>query len=186
MICLLAAVVLACDSGPDAGTEMPPSSDTTEVAPSGAAPVISMPATYEGVIPCADCPGIRYSLTLQPDGIALQGSTYLEVEDSEDVAFVELLTWDLVDDGGRLALGADPEIAHSFAIVDEKLNYDLVRAEEMDSIEGPLSLRGHYRYLADAATFEECRTGRRFPVSMEADNAFGQVHADGRCEEPAP
>jgi copper homeostasis protein (lipoprotein) len=32
-------------------------------------------------------------------------------------------------------------------------------------------MRGIYRYLADAASFEGCLTGRRFPAAMEADSA---------------
>ena len=34
----------------------------------------------------------------------------------------------------------------------------------------PLVMRGMYRYMADAALFTECRTGRSFPVALEGDN----------------
>ena len=34
--------------------------------------------TYEGVTPCADCPGIRMQLTLTPDGRFELGTQYLE------------------------------------------------------------------------------------------------------------
>jgi heat shock protein HslJ/uncharacterized lipoprotein NlpE involved in copper resistance len=34
----------------------------------------------------------------------------------------------------------------------------------VDPVPGPIPLRGMYVYLADAASFTECRTGRRWPV----------------------
>lgn len=36
--------------------------------------------------------------------------------------------------------------------------------------DGPLVMRGMYMYMADAALFTECSTGRRVPVAMEGDN----------------
>ncbi len=44
----------------------------------------------------------------------------------------------------------------------------------------PTRFHGLFRYMADAATFEECRTGRTFPVAMERDfrslqQAYSQV-----------
>jgi copper homeostasis protein (lipoprotein) len=37
----------------------------------------------------------------------------------------------------------------------------------LDRINGPIRLRGLYFYLADAATFQECLSGRRWPVLIE-------------------
>ena len=36
--------------------------------------------------------------------------------------------------------------------------------------DGPQIMRGMYLYMADAAIFTECQTGRPFPVAMEGDN----------------
>jgi len=36
------------------------------------------------------------------------------------------------------------------------------------AVPGPMPLRGLYAYMADAASFNECRTGKRYPVSLEA------------------
>jgi copper homeostasis protein (lipoprotein) len=55
--------------------------------------------------------------------------------------------------------------------ISSSLNYELRRTAAFTPIEPRLVMRGIYRYLADAALIEECLTGRRFPVSMEADNA---------------
>lgn len=57
--------------------------------------------TYQGTLPCADCPGIRYTITLNDDGTYLLKTRYLEKDDSvftESGAF----TWD--DNGGQIAL----------------------------------------------------------------------------------
>jgi copper homeostasis protein (lipoprotein) len=48
-------------------------------------------------------------------------------------------------------------------------------------------MRGMYRYMADAALFEECLTGRRFPVAMEADNvAFERAYREARVQAGEP
>ena len=38
-------------------------------------------------------------------------------------------------------------------------------------MEPRLTLRGMFRYMADAGLFTECSTGQRWPVAQEADNA---------------
>jgi copper homeostasis protein (lipoprotein) len=43
----------------------------------------------------------------------------------------------------------------------------LQRQATLDRIDGPMRLRGMYFYLADAASFSECLTGRRWPVRIE-------------------
>lgn len=43
----------------------------------------------------------------------------------------------------------------------------LSRLPAVDVIPGPYRLSGTYFYMADAATFTECRSGRRFAVSFE-------------------
>ncbi|PWB78297.1 MAG: hypothetical protein C3F15_02100 [Holophagae bacterium] len=48
-------------------------------------------------------------------------------------------------------------------------------------------MRGMYRYMADAALFEECLTGRRFPVAQEADNvALERAYLDALHDPGAP
>jgi copper homeostasis protein (lipoprotein) len=94
-------------------------------------------------------------------------------------------SWVLEDDGGRLALVGGDEAPVFFRVVDAAtlrkldvegrdiesgLNYELKRRSEAEPIEPRLTLRGMYRYMADAALFEECLSGRRFQVAHEADN----------------
>lgn len=49
--------------------------------------------TYEGLLPCADCSGVRFDLTIRSrahsgDGTFSLSQTYLEAEDGKDVTFV--------------------------------------------------------------------------------------------------
>jgi hypothetical protein len=43
---------------------------------------ITDPATYSGSLPCPDCAGIRYVLTLHPDGVFYRQRTFLRTENS--------------------------------------------------------------------------------------------------------
>lgn len=53
---------------------------------------------YEGLLPCADCPGIRYNLKLQNkehtgDGTFELDMTYLEAENGKDATFSSTGKW---------------------------------------------------------------------------------------------
>ena len=144
---------------------------------------IALPASYEGDLPCADCEGIRYHLDLFEDEVFFLRLTYLGR--GEGAAFDDIGTWELAEDGQRLVLWGSREAHEMFRVVgagtlrkldlegrdiSSSLNYELRRTAAFAPVEPKLVMRGMYRYLADAAVFEECLTGRRFPVSMEADN----------------
>ena len=43
----------------------------------------------------------------------------------------------------------------------------LQRQDTLDRIDGPMRLRGMYFYLADAASLQECLSGRRWPVLID-------------------
>jgi uncharacterized lipoprotein NlpE involved in copper resistance len=45
-----------------------------------------------------------------------------------------------------------------------------VKFDESAAGAGPMHLTGMYTYMADAAVLEECQSGRRFPVLLEADH----------------
>lgn len=150
-------------------------------ADSGIAP---LPATFAGDLPCADCSGQRLTLTLRPRGIFLLRQTYVGVAAGKDEHLYELGRWVVSEDRTRLILQSGPEGPRQFAIKDanrlsllgtdgqeirSQLNYDLTRSERVDPIDDTMSLRGMFSYLADAASFTECRTGMRFPVAQERD-----------------
>jgi len=154
--------------------------------PSGAASAESgiapLPATFAGDLPCADCSGQRLTLTLRPGGIFLLRQAYVGVAAGKDEHFYELGRWVISQDRTRLILQSGPEAPRQFAITDagrlsllgtdgqvirSQLNYDLTRSERVDLIDDTMPLRGMFSYLADTASFTECRTGMRVPVAQE-------------------
>ena len=143
-----------------------------------------LPASFEGDLPAADGPGIRYHLDLYPDQAFALRMTYLGRTD--DTRVDDIGNWKVSTDGGTLTLRGGREAPGMFAIKDDRtlrkldlagrviesrLNYDLARREPFEPIEPRLLLRGMYRYMADAGMFQECLTGWRLPVAQEADNA---------------
>ncbi|MGH7219705.1 MAG: copper resistance protein NlpE N-terminal domain-containing protein, partial [Nitrospiraceae bacterium] len=143
----------------------------------------TQPATYAGEIPCADCPGQHLVLTLFPDHTFRLRQTYVGVAGGKDEDHYDLGRWARAqDDGDRLRLNGGMEAPRLFRFVDKdrlrmldnegrdirsKLNYDLVQQADVDPVPGPILLRGLYAYMADTATFSECMTGTRYPVSIE-------------------
>jgi copper homeostasis protein (lipoprotein) len=48
-------------------------------------------------------------------------------------------------------------------------------------------LRGMFTYMADAGRFQDCASGRSYPVAMEADNAtLERAYSSARPEPGAP
>ncbi len=173
------------------------SSAQTGGAVSGSAPNrerIAVPASFEGVLPCADCEGIRYHLDLFEDEVFFLRLTYL----GRGAALDDIGRWSVGSDATTLALHGGREAPEMFRIVDRErlrkldlegrdisssLNYELRRGAEFSPIEPRLVMRGMYRYMADAALFDECLTGRRFPVAMEADNvALERAYREARVQ----
>lgn len=48
----------------------------------------------------------------------------------------------------------------------------------------PMPLRGMYVYMADAATFTDCATGKRLPVASNVQLERGYLAAKGEAEKP--
>jgi copper homeostasis protein (lipoprotein) len=150
----------------------------------GPAVLGDLPAGFEGDLPAADGPGVRFRLELFPDQAFVLRLTYPGRTD--DARFDDIGNWMVSRDGGTLTLRGEREAPVMFAVqdartlrkldlagreIDSKLNYDLMRREPFEPIEPRLPLRGMYRYMADAGLFQECLTGWRLPVAQEADNA---------------
>ena len=160
----------------------------------------ALPASFEGELPCTDCQGIFYHLDLFADRVFFLRTTSLghavgAVSDS-------IGSWEISRVEGRIALFGGGEAPLVFRIVDSNtlrkldpegheidstLNYDLRRKNEAALIEPRLTMRGMYLYMADAALFEECLSGRRFQVAQEADNiALERAYLDTRQEPGEP
>lgn len=139
-----------------------------------------LPATFAGVLPCADCPGIDYQLDLRADHSYFVRLSYRGR--GEGKSFDDIGRWSLSADHRVLILQGSGEQPELFTLEegDERLrkldrdgnpivsnlDYSLRRVEAPRPLEPRLQqLQGMYSYLADAATFEECRTGLRLPVA---------------------
>jgi copper homeostasis protein (lipoprotein) len=150
-----------------------------------ASPVpLALPATFAGELPCADCPGQRLVLTLFTDHSYRLRRTYHSVENGTDKDFYGLGRWEhSPNDDSEVVLHGDSKGGNRYRLVfpdrlrlldkqgndiESALNYDLERQASIDPVPGPMPLRGLYAYIADAASFNECRTGKRYPVSLEA------------------
>ncbi len=117
------------------------------------------PATFTGTIPCADCPGIELSLTLRPDSLFYATQIYIEGKDPENSSFTWWGHWSIDTARKRISLisGDHPQymkVVDSNRIrmldgdgneIPTKLNYDLTRAPEIDSLPDTLKSSGLFR-----------------------------------------
>jgi len=142
----------------------------------------SLPASFTGLLPCADCAGIRYLLNLLPGGVYMQRMTYLR--DGHDDSSYQLGTWSLSSDGGTLILSEGSGGSAYWAVQDRRtmrkldavgnpiesnLPGKLIRTAGLEGMEPRLRLVGHVRYLADAARFHDCVTALEWPVAISDD-----------------
>jgi copper homeostasis protein (lipoprotein) len=155
-----------------------------------------LPASFAGNLPCADCPGIRYTLNLFPDQTYHLRGEYLGKEPattSDDVG-----RWSVGNGGAQLVLRGNRERTLLFRFkepdrlrkldvegreIESILNYDLVRESAFVPFEPRLRVRGMYLHFADAALLRECVTGQRFAVPARGDNlALEQAYLAKRRE----
>ena len=166
--------------------------------PSGkATQTLEFPSSYSGLLPCASCSGIRYTLNLWPDNAFFLRMTYLGKGQGEGDSFYDIGQWGI--DGEILTLKGDKEASQMFAIRDadtlrkldtegkeiqSKLNYDLARSERFEPLQPQLPMRGMYSYMADAGLFQECLTGWRLSVAQAGDNAALEAAYSKARSEP--
>lgn len=138
---------------------------------------MTLPASFTGTLPCADCPGIAHQLDLWPSGGFALRQEYIDRDRVEQ----RLGRWHV--DPSRRALvlsGADTndwQILGNGALrmmdgagqpIESDLPYGLTPGP-LAPFDLALPMTGEFVYFADAALFTECATGERFPVLMEAD-----------------
>ena len=104
---LLALLAASCGHRTDRSTAAPDSSKPAAAASAQATDTAAlgpeMLRTYEGLLPAADGPGIRYELTLENrehsgDGTYRLAMTYLEAENGRDTTFFSSGRWGTDDD----------------------------------------------------------------------------------------
>lgn len=143
--------------------------------------VVDAPQSWTGVIPCADCEGIRLTVDLFPDQLFAYRYEYL----GKNRSFADFGRWS-VGEGGNLVLRGGTEAPTFFRVVDAetlrkldgegreietKLNFDLKKDPEFRLVEEPVAVLGRFRYMADAGRITLCATAQELPVAMEGDNA---------------
>lgn len=156
---------------------------------------LTLPGSFTGTLPCADCPGIDHHLDLWPGGGYALRMAYQE----RDTVSEQFGRWHA--DPARRAIVLDGEAPMEWQVlgtgdlrlldrdgqpIESELPYDLT-AGPLDplAIAGPMT--GMFTYFADAAMFEECLTGQRVPVLMEADYlALERAYMDARSAPMAP
>lgn len=141
---------------------------------------VALPATFVGVTPCADCSGIEQTLSLRADGLYRLRRIY---QGKPDGTFTELGRWSTDASAKRLTLLSGSELSLLEVIDSDTLrqldrlgqpitspvNQDLRRTAQVDPITESLHWHGEFRYLADAATFTDCASGKRWPVATLGD-----------------
>ncbi|MBB5723979.1 putative lipoprotein YbaY/heat shock protein HslJ [Loktanella ponticola] len=161
-------------------------SNPVAVQPQIGAHGLQLPATFVGTLPCADCEGISYHLDLWPDqGYHLRrewlgeaGGASANTQDDIGFWYLEVGTnaialAGVTDTPAQWEVKAPNKIRQldmdRNAIVSD-LPYDLTSNGGLDETDiEKVFIGGMMTYMADAAVFEECRTGRIYPVVMDGD-----------------
>jgi copper homeostasis protein (lipoprotein) len=161
------------------GGVSPPASPAAVPAP---LPDLPVPRSWQGVLPCADCDGIRTTLTLEPDGSYHRTDAYLGKAPEPDTLFGGIGHWTLSEGRTRIELlGSGEGPVYLSVLEDEELQVldrsgDPIDSELEDRLRplpapanpaGRLRLQGAFTYMADAALLAECTGGSQFPVAME-------------------
>ena len=195
LILIVAAMGTACVAPTDDDTVVPAPSTAPEVPDENR-------ATYVGEIPCASCPGIQVELFLNPDRSYQRFDTYLEAEAGEDRTVGDMGRWALTADERMLILRGGTEGAQRFERfgrdtllmlnnlgqqIESDLPYFLTRSSNPSDMQYSIRMSGMYRYMADAAVFTECRTGKLYPVPLEEDHiSLERAYLATRAEPGEP
>lgn len=134
--------------------------------------------TYAGTLPCGSCAQRQATLTLFADHHFRLRLRDLDATGRVLAEQIDLGRWLYDGDGRRLLRGGreaplrfelrpDGSLRGFDALGRPLPGPGLAPQATLDRIEGPLRLRGLYFYLADAASFQDCLSGGRWPVAIE-------------------
>jgi len=144
-----------------------------------AKPEASVPLTwtgyYEGILPCADCPGMRTALWVRDDSTYVKQTVYL---DRDSLPFGTIGNWRVQDDRFLLSDGAGTE--QGFASSEEGLKVLLINGGSTDTsaismlergtgtlLDSPMRLSGEYTYANESHSLMPCALGRSIPLGMQ-------------------
>ncbi|HEY5809385.1 MAG TPA: META domain-containing protein [Povalibacter sp.] len=188
-VLLATGLLAACEdkppTDPAANNSPGPPASVGTAAPAPTPPPVharslpkQLPALYVGTLPCTDCEALRYELDLRADSVYFLRQSYLGRNPPTVVD--DIGQWS-ISDANVLELRGGGDKPRLFLVKDERTLEDpdvhahLVRQDTYAAIAPGLAMRGMYRYMADAALFEECLTGLKLPVAAEGDNAALQT-----------
>lgn len=169
-------------------------SEVDALQPTQAAELKPMQQSWRGILPCADCEGIETSLFLEKDGTWVMNERYQGVRE-EPSSFASYGTWArtadklvLTDSQGekswyRAKGDALEMLDREGNPVQSQLNYTLEPVKSSLPVT-PMAMRGMYFYMADAATFTDCATGKRVAVANNAELERKYLAARGASEKP--
>ncbi|WON75964.1 envelope stress response activation lipoprotein NlpE [Serratia sp. UGAL515B_01] len=153
-----------------------------------------MQQSYQGVLPCADCSGLDTSLFLDEDGTFVLQEIYRDTKEG-DKTFASYGKWARTADKLVLTnadgekryfrpVGKDLQMLDQNGLpIESKLNY-VLSAVSKPLPKTPMPLTGLYTYMADAAVFQDCATGRTFPVVNNIALEKGYLQARVAPGEP--
>jgi copper homeostasis protein (lipoprotein) len=138
---------------------------------------LRLPATFLGNLPCSDCQSVRWHLDLWAD----QGYQLRREWVGRDLDRDEVGRWRVDPGRNVLVLYGASEMPLQFEILApdrlrllDTLNQsqspqELVSDGTFSPANVTLTLGGEMTYMADAASFTECMTGRSYPIAFEGD-----------------
>ena len=158
-----------------------------------------LPATYVGVLPCADCEGIKHKLNVRPDQVFHLRLQYLGKGAGKGDIFDELGVWELSQNGDTLTLHRTIGIPFRFLVrgpdvlskldlddkeIDTELNYELERSDRFQPFEPSRFLRGLYSNVDDVGVFRECTT--QLPLVVVEEGQYKKMEEAYFKQEPEP
>jgi copper homeostasis protein (lipoprotein) len=177
-----------------------PEVDQPPVVDATPASLDSLPALYSGVLPCADCPGIRFDIDLRPANVYFLRMTYQGAKPER--IYDDIGTWSLASDLRTIALKGARQSPMLFSVtspttlrkvdaegqtIESELNYSVTRAPQYEAIAPEVPLRGMYSPAAEGAIVEECTTGLKLrlegPEAQALAGEFSKVR--GGAQRPA-
>ncbi len=139
---------------------------------------LRMPATFRGDLPCADCEAMRHHLDLWPDQVFHLHREWV----GRNLVRDEVGRWRVDPSRQALILSGGGEMPLQFEIkgpdrlrlldlqgkpITSKLPYELISDGTLTPADLNPMLAGELTYMADAARFTECLTGRNYPIAQE-------------------
>lgn len=163
------------------------------IQPTQSAELKPMHQSWRGVLPCADCEGIETTLFLEKDGTWVMNQRYQGAK--EPSSFATYGKWArtaeklvLIDAQGEKtffrAKGEGMEMLDREGNpIESQFNYTLAPVNAaLPST--PMAMRGMYFYMADAAIFTDCATGKKVNVANNAQLERDYAVARGNDSKP--